>query len=296
MMILLRLLIGKIKISSSRRRARAVLLLLLLISLCLTSATAASLGLFTHRPVPGGIAVLDIGPSGSALPHAEFRGSAVAVILDKGRAWAIVGIGLSIVPGEQILRVIEIDSGPREISFLVESYNYPSEHISIGDDNLVNPSPKGLSRIRAESRRKRRAVEFQVDHLLAESFVWPVGGSITSAFGLQRYFNGQPRRPHSGIDIATAKGTPIAAPANGVVLRIGNLFFDGNFVLVEHGLGLRSFYAHLDKIAVNKGDVIGVGQLLGTVGTTGRVTGPHLHWSIGLNGEWVDPMLLFDEF
>lgn len=99
-----------------------------------------------------------------------------------------------------------------------------------------------------------------------------------------------------GADLATAKGTPIAAPANGIVLRTGNLFFDGNFVLVGHGLGLQSFYAHLDEIAVNKGDVLGVGQLLGTVGVTGRVTGPHLHWSIGLNGEWVDPMLLFDEF
>ena len=282
--------------NTSRRGARAVLLLLLLFSFCMTSVTAASPDLFAHRPIPGGIAILDLGPSGSALPRAEFHGSAVAVILDRGHAWAIVGIGLSITPGEQTLRIVENDSESREIDFLVESHNYLDEHISLGDEKFVNPSLKDMSKIRAESRRKRRNGGFQVDHLLADSFVWPVGGSITSGFGLQRYFNKQQRRPHSGIDIATARGTPIAAPANGVVLRTGSLFFDGNFVLVSHGLGLQSFYAHLDEIAVNKGDTLGVGQLLGTVGATGRVTGPHLHWSIGLNGEWVDPMLLFDEF
>jgi murein DD-endopeptidase MepM/ murein hydrolase activator NlpD len=272
-----------------------VLLSLLLFSFGLTPASAASPSLFAHRPIPGGIAVLDLGPSGSALPRAEFLGSSVAVIPDKGRAWAIVGIGLSTAPGKHTLRIVENDSEPREIIFLVESHNYPDERISLADDKLVNPSPKNMLRIRAESRRKRRHGELQVDHLLAESFVWPVGGRITSGFGLQRYFNNQPRRPHGGIDIATTKSTPIAVPANGVVLRTGNLFFDGNFVLIEHGLGLRSFYAHLDEITVSKGDVVSVGQQLGTVGATGRVTGPHLHWAIGLNGEWLDPMLLFNE-
>ncbi|MFK7996452.1 MAG: M23 family metallopeptidase [Granulosicoccus sp.] len=129
---------------------------------------------------------------------------------------------------------------------------------------------------------------------MTDTFIWPVAGPVSSPFGLRRFFNDQPRRPHGGIDIAAPEGTPIMAAADGVVLEANDYFFNGNSVFIEHGLGLQTFYAHLSRIDVTNGERVTQGQVIGAVGATGRVTGPHLHWSVGLNGTWVDPLLVID--
>ena len=120
-------------------------------------------------------------------------------------------------------------------------------------------------------------------------FLQPVDGPQSSAFGLRRVLNGEPRAPHSGIDIAAPTGTPIRNPAPGVVTITGDFYFNGKTVFVDHGQGLISMVCHLSRIDVAEGDEVARGAVLGLVGSTGRSTGPHLHWSVSMNGSRVDP-------
>ncbi|UCH52509.1 MAG: M23 family metallopeptidase, partial [Pseudomonadota bacterium] len=123
----------------------------------------------------------------------------------------------------------------------------------------------------------------------------PANGRLSSAFGLRRVFNGQPRAPHSGLDIAAPQGTPVHAPADGVVIETGNYFFNGNTVFLDHGQGLISMFNHLHTIDVGPGTPVARGAQLGTIGVTGRVTGAHLHWTVSLNDTRVDPALFLAE-
>lgn len=123
----------------------------------------------------------------------------------------------------------------------------------------------------------------------------PIIGRLSSPFGLKRFFNNQPKNPHSGLDIAAPTGTTISAPAPGLVINTGSYYYNGNTVFLDHGQGLVTGYFHMSKITVKAGQIVEQGTKLGEVGETGRVTGPHLHWNVYLNKTKVDPALFVPE-
>jgi murein DD-endopeptidase MepM/ murein hydrolase activator NlpD len=127
------------------------------------------------------------------------------------------------------------------------------------------------------------------------SFIMPIKGKISSPFGLKRFFNGQSRDPHSGLDIAAPEGKVVVAPADGIVSQTGDYFFNGQTVMIDHGQGIISMMCHLSKIDVVKGQTIKQGDAIGKVGHTGRATGPHLHWGISINNARVNPLLVLDK-
>ncbi|MBX2879530.1 MAG: peptidoglycan DD-metalloendopeptidase family protein [Granulosicoccus sp.] len=249
---------------------------------------------FEASHTPGGIALIDLGPADSALPRASWNNRPVAVIPYAGNAIAIVGIPLSAEVGDQQLQVNYSSSDSSVVKFEISPFEYEVQRLTITNKRKVNPKPIDMKRIEKENKRLKIVKSSRADKLIAESFDWPLAGPVSSPFGLKRFYNDQPRRPHGGIDIAAPEGTEIVAPADGVVLETGNYFFNGNSVFIEHGLGLQTFYAHMSRIDVKEGQRVSQGEVIGAVGATGRVTGPHLHWSVGLNGTWVNPLLVLD--
>ena len=241
---------------------------------------------------PGGIVIVDLGPTGSKLPVASWDSRPVAVIKKNERATAIIGIPLSVGAGEHNVKVTDSNGEQRSVPFNVDAHAYAEQRLTITNTRKVNPAPVDIVRINKENKRLKVVKSTRADQMLASDFIWPVAGPVSSPFGLKRFFNDQPRRPHGGIDIAAPDGTPIMAAADGLVVEAGDYFFNGNSVFIEHGLGLQTFYAHMSRIDVAAGERVSQGQVIGTVGATGRVTGPHLHWSVGLNATWVDPLLI----
>jgi murein DD-endopeptidase MepM/ murein hydrolase activator NlpD len=215
------------------------------------------------------------------------------VIRHSGRWQAVVGIHLDANPGTHQLQIADRAAS---VPFQVQTRQYAEQRLTIKNKRQVNPNTEDLKRIRRERDRITAALQHWTDTPPAEiRFTLPVTGQLSSPFGLRRYFNDQPRKPHSGIDIAAPEGTLIHAPAAGQVIELGAFFFNGNSVFIDHGQGLVTLYCHLSRVDVKPGQRIARGEILGTVGQTGRVTGPHLHWSVSLNDTRVDPSLFFDD-
>ncbi|HKS56365.1 MAG TPA: peptidoglycan DD-metalloendopeptidase family protein [Steroidobacteraceae bacterium] len=244
--------------------------------------------------VPGGIALVEI-PGGSELtPTVLIDTRRAAVIRHDDRWLAIVGIPLATKPGAQTLRVT---TGAKtvEVPFQVTDKQYRTQSLTIKDDRKVNPKPEDVKRIAEEQERSNVALsKFTTGATPVFALASPVEGTRSDSYGSRRIFNGQPRNPHSGMDIAAAKGTPIRSPAAGTVVEAGNFFFNGNTLYIDHGYGLVTMYCHLTEIKVKVGDHLAAGDLIGTVGATGRVTGPHLHFGVALNRAMVDPALFLD--
>ncbi len=257
-------------------------------------ASAAHAGdLPRESRVPGGIALVEI-PGGDVAPTALVDVRRAAVIRDGDRWLAIVGIPLSTEPGSQKLKVTT-GKGTVDVPFQVVDKRYRTQHLTIKNQRQVDPAPEDLKRIEAERVRSDAALsKFTTEGTPVFALQSPVEGLRSDSYGSRRVFNGQPRSPHSGMDIAAAKGTPIRAPAAGTVVEAGNFFFNGNTLYIDHGYGLVTMYCHLDQIKVKVGDRLASGDLLGTVGATGRVTGPHLHWGVALNRAMVDPGLFLE--
>jgi murein DD-endopeptidase MepM/ murein hydrolase activator NlpD len=210
-----------------------------------------------------------------------------------GDAWqAVVGLPLALKPGAHELAVVRDEKTERTIPFRVGSRHYDTQHVTLANRRQVEPEPDDLRRIAREQDVLVRAFstfsDFQSDGL---DFDLPSTGRVSGGFGSRRFFNNEPRLPHSGLDIAAPEGTPIHAPAAGRVLETGDFFFNGFTVVLDHGQGVITMYNHLSKIDVAKGERVARGETIGTVGKTGRVTGPHLHWSVSLNNARVDPAL-----
>ncbi len=210
---------------------------------------------------------------------------------------AIVGIHLNAEPGTHKLRVEHADGSHEWRQFTVSDKTYTEQHLTIENKRMVNPLEEDLARIRDESARMR--AQYRLFSEPARSplpFVQPVDGPLSSSFGRRRVLNGQPRSPHSGLDIAVVEGTPILNPAPGVVTLTGDFYFNGNTVFVDHGQGLISMMCHLSRIDVTEGQTVDRNEVLGLVGATGRVTGAHLHWSVSMNGNRVDPVMVMELF
>lgn len=262
---------------------------IMLLSFVATVATAAELP--RALPVPGGVAIIDLGPADTPRPEVRFKDRQVMVV-EHGQHWqAVVGLPLGTLPGDEAIQV-----GDRKVTFTVKDREYESQYLTLKNDRMVNPYAKDLERIKAERVRQDASLaNWSPIAQPAVQFILPVDAPQSSAFGLRRYFNNQPRAPHSGIDLAAVEGTPIRAPARAIVLDAGNFFFNGNTVFLDHGQGLVTMYCHMSEIGVEPGDVIEQGEAIGKVGATGRVTGAHLHWSVSLNDVRVDPWLFIPE-
>jgi murein DD-endopeptidase MepM/ murein hydrolase activator NlpD len=243
------------------------------------------------KPVPGGVALVDLGPASTPRPSARFGNKPVLVQATDGRWQAVVGLPLSLDPGRHHLTVTSAGK-PGKQPIDVVAKQYAEQHLTIKNKRKVNPNAEDMKRITAERVRINAALNAWLDVPDPDlEFVTPLEGPRSDSFGKRRFFNGQPRRPHGGMDIAMPTGTPIVAAADGRVTETGDFFFNGNSVFLDHGQGLMTIYMHLDGIEVEPGQVVTKGQRIGTVGATGRVTGPHLHLSVRLNGTYVDPGL-----
>ncbi|HKK13386.1 MAG TPA: peptidoglycan DD-metalloendopeptidase family protein [Gammaproteobacteria bacterium] len=276
-----------IRSSIPGRRPRPWRLLAALAGVLPATAPVFAQSLPRNEPVPGGVAVIAL-PHQSSRPRVAYGRHRAMVVRHAGTWYAVVGIPLSTRPGEATLKL----NGDHPLHFQVASKTYPSQHITIKNRHMVNPTHKELKRIWRDKARIDKALA----HWSGKTEVplrlrMPVHGPLSSTFGLRRFFNGEPRKPHSGWDIAVPEGTPIHAAAAGTVALTGNFFFDGNMVLLDHGQGLVTLYAHMHKIKVHMGQHVQAGQVIGVVGRTGRATGPHLHWGISLNDARVDPAL-----
>jgi murein DD-endopeptidase MepM/ murein hydrolase activator NlpD len=239
--------------------------------------------------VPGGVATISIpGPSGER-PVVTYSGKSVLVVRHAGEWLAIAGIPLDAAPGEAAIDVQQ--PTPRTIPFTISPKQYRTQSLKVAPGQ-VNLSAEDEARVARESEKVRAALDaFTPDAPATLRLAQPVPGRRSGSFGLRRVFNGESRRPHSGMDIAAPVGAPIKAPLAGRVIDVGNYFFNGNNVMIDHGEGLVTMYCHLSKIRVEVGQMLKTGEVLGEVGATGRVTGPHLHWGVALNGTMVDPEL-----
>ena len=289
-----------------------------------------ALALPEESRVPGGIALVRLGAVSlnSAKPRVWLGEQPVWVSANNGQWVAVVGLALDLPPGAHNLRT---DDGEvqRQVEFDVRPKNYPSQHIRLKDSSKVTLSPADEARAVAEiaeiQKLKRHWRDEEADDL---QFIQPAAGRLASRFGLRRFFNGEARAthsgldvaigrgtpvkatargtvlavgdyffngearaPHSGLDVAIGRGTPVKATARGTVLAVDDYFFNGKTVFVDHGNGLISMVCHLDRIDVQAGDPVSQGQRVGLSGMTGRASGPHLHWSMVLNGVMVDPAL-----
>jgi murein DD-endopeptidase MepM/ murein hydrolase activator NlpD len=209
----------------------------------------------------------------------------------------ILGVDLDTKPGaHKAEAVLTMDDGRiarREIDVNVEAKKFPTTQVKVAE-KFVELSKADANRASREAK-EAQAIYHRITTSIVpdEPFTVPIPG-VTSGtnFGERRVFNGEPRAPHSGSDLRASAGTPVHATNRGRVVLAKSLFFTGNTVIVDHGLGIYSLYAHLSRIDVKPGEIVKNGQVVGLAGATGRVTAPHLHWGMRVQGARVDPFSL----
>jgi murein DD-endopeptidase MepM/ murein hydrolase activator NlpD len=246
---------------------------------------------------PGELVVLSITvPEASGRIRVRAFDRDAAVYPDGDRAWrALVGIDLDVKPGTYPVTV-ETSAGATTAratyDLVVKPRLFRTRRLTV-NEAFVTPPPSERERIDQEAALLAAVwTTPAAGRLWTAPFVRPVPQDANSAFGTRSIFNGKPRNAHGGADFPSPAGTPIQAPNAGRVVVARDLYFSGNTVIIDHGLGLFSMLAHLSAIDVHEGDRVTAGQILGRVGATGRVTGPHLHWAVRASGARVDPLSL----
>jgi murein DD-endopeptidase MepM/ murein hydrolase activator NlpD len=247
---------------------------------------------------PGEVVLLTIRPS---RPVASISGTAFNESLhpwssDGSSWWALVGIPLSARPAsyEVALQARSADgrTGTARAPLAIRPGQFSTRRLTV-DPQFVNPPASAMERIAAEAKAMADLFGHPTpERLWRGPFRVPVPGESTSSFGRLSILNGESRSRHQGADFRAAEGTPVHAPNAGKVVLVANYYFSGNTVILDHGAGLFSLFAHFSKIDVELGATVKTGDILGEAGATGRVTGPHVHWAVRLNGASVDPLSL----
>lgn len=282
--------------AAGSRSARSWLLALTLLVAASADVVAQDLtvDLRSRATQPGDVLLVTVGtPSGvDSVSVSAFDARWEAFKVDDSTWRAMVGIDLDQRPGSYTLTVSATGApaatARRDITVLAR--RFPRRILKVAPD-YVNPPPELLARITAEAEFMRAAYEHTGGEPMWRSgFTRPVSEPANSTFGTRSVFNGEPRSPHAGTDFLSPTGTPVHAPAGGRVAGARALFFTGNTVLIDHGLGVFSMLAHLSRIDVREGQVVSENDVVGLVGATGRVTGPHLHWALRIGTARVDAL------
>lgn len=252
----------------------------------------------SEESVPGGIIKIDLdypADHNYSEPEVYFQNNKVLVFELNNNYFALIGLPLTLKPGEYNISYSDYDGKAKTKSFEIKNKKYKISRIKIKNKNMVNPDEETQKRMANDLQKINKAISTYSQEI-PEKLVLkqPVRGVPTTSFGARRIINGQSKNPHSGMDIAAAKSTPVNAAASGKVVLADNFYLSGNMVAIDHGKGLITMYAHLSEILVKVGDKVETGNLIGRVGSTGRVTGPHLHWTVKLNKTSVNPALFLD--
>jgi murein DD-endopeptidase MepM/ murein hydrolase activator NlpD len=261
----------------------------LTIVLVFAPAGAQSLRVEPASVTVGGLAVVR---TDAALSSGTFDGLALRFFTVRGVSLALVGVDLDRAPGRYPIEIEARDRTRLRAELEVVPRQFPEERLTV-PKAYVEPDRATLARI----QREQRLLAGLWSKTAAEpywrgTFLPPADGSPGSAFGLRRFFNGEPRSPHAGIDFRAPEGAPVRASNRGRVVLARDLFFTGNTVVIDHGCGLFTLYVHLSELGVHRGESVDRGQEIGKVGRTGRATGPHLHFAVRLGDARIDPAAL----
>ncbi len=261
------------------------------------AASAQNMALPRHAPYPGGVAVVKLGEADSHALDVTYGGKRVLTVKTADGLLALVGLPLDTQPGPQTLQ-IKASEGALKLAyattFEVKPKVYPAQHLKISS-RFMQPSAEDIERNERDQIAIARAKAHWSDEAPANfTLDIPATGPLSARFGLRRVLNGKESSSHAGLDVAIDAGTPLRAAAAGRVIATGDYFYSGKSVFVDHGQGFITLYIHMSRIDVKEGDAVARGATIGLSGATGRVTGPHLHWSVLLNGAYVDPELFLN--
>tara|TARA_B100000949_G_C14266481_1_gene445257 strand:- start:399 stop:1238 length:840 start_codon:yes stop_codon:yes gene_type:complete len=238
--------------------------------------------------VPGGILLHEV--SKNQYIHGIFSNNKKILTIRKNdKFYLVYGIPYGIADGPQSIYISNRKSD-NKINFIVKEKVFKKQHITVSK-KYIQPSDKDIARIIKERNILSSYRDTWSSNDPDINFIHPAKGVTTGIFGTERYYNNQKGRYHNGIDIAGNINNPIFAPSSGRIMLTGNFFYNGKFVYIDHGKGLLSIFIHLNEITVKKGTYVNKGDVIGKIGVSGRSTGPHVHWSLTLNQNYIDPMI-----